>query len=111
MLALHPAHRARGCAHHHALGRHDTLAIGAADALHPIEQRTVGHAGGSEDAVALGEVFEAGEGPALEAAIRRAAKGARNERERVRDDVVIGAVGILRRDAVATIALFSSAMY
>ena len=54
MLAPHPAHRARRCAHHHALGRHPATR----QPLHAGEQRPVGNAGCRKNAVALGEIFQ-----------------------------------------------------
>src|SRR6185369_17810272 len=53
VLALDPAHRAGARAHHHAFRGDLVLA-----ALHTLEQRAVGDAGGGEDDVALGEVLE-----------------------------------------------------
>ena len=58
MLAANPPHRAARSPHHHAFGGENRLSVRLAAALDPAQQRAVGHAGGRENAVALGEVFE-----------------------------------------------------
>jgi len=70
VLALDPADGARTGTHHDAFGRHHA----ALEPLDAVEQRTIGHASRSENAIALREfleiinIIEIGDAPAARAA-------------------------------------------